>query len=86
MISIKNVSHYYGNSKSLDCINLEIKDGTIFGLVGVNGAGKSTLLRILAGVYMPKEGSVSFDGCDPKTEDGRKNVFFLPFLTAKAVF
>jgi len=78
MISIKNVSHYYGNSKSLDCINLEIKEGTIFGLVGVNGAGKSTLLRILAGVYMPKEGSVSFDGCDPKNEDGRKNVFFLP--------
>ena len=78
MISIKNVSHYYGKSQSLDCVNLEIKDGTIFGLVGVNGAGKSTLLRILAGVYMPKEGSVSFDGCDPKTEDGRKNVFFLP--------
>lgn len=78
MISIKNVSHYYGNSQSLGHIDLEIKDGTIFGLVGINGAGKSTLLRIMSGVYKPKTGSVSFDGLDPKTEEGRKNVFFLP--------
>ena len=78
MISIKYVTHYYGKSQSLDSVNLEIKDGTIFGLVGVNGAGKSTLLRIMSGVYIPKYGNVSFDGLDPIHEEGRRNVFFLP--------
>ena len=39
----------------LDDLNLDIEDGTIFGLVGINGAGKSTLLKIMAGIMKPEE-------------------------------
>ena len=45
----------------LDQVNLQIQDGSIFGLVGPNGAGKSTLLRILAGVIREDAGVVTWD-------------------------
>ena len=43
MIKISNVSKLYGDKKALDSLSLEIKEGSVFGLLGVNGAGKTTL-------------------------------------------
>ena len=54
----------FGNKEVLKGLDLEIQDGSIFGLVGINGAGKSTLLRIIAGVYEPEQGCVLFNDCD----------------------
>lgn len=45
MIELKHITKLYGNFKALDDINLSIKDGEIFGIVGQSGAGKSTLIR-----------------------------------------
>ena len=56
MIEIKNVSKTFNDVKALHRVDLEIKDGSIFGLVGTNGAGKSTLLRIMAGIIRHDEG------------------------------
>lgn len=47
---------------ALDDINLEIKAGEVFGLVGLNGCGKSTLLKIISGIYKPTTGSVKVNG------------------------
>lgn len=48
--------------KALQNIDLEIKHGEFFGIVGRNGSGKSTLLKILAGIYQPTQGSVKTNG------------------------
>lgn len=47
---------------ALKNINLEIKHGEFFGIVGRNGSGKSTLLKIIAGIYQPTKGKVTVNG------------------------
>lgn len=56
IVSIENVSKNYGKHKVLENINLEIKSGEIFGLLGPSGAGKTTLVRQLVGLETPSEG------------------------------
>lgn len=93
MIAIRNLSHSLGNKTVLRDINLEISDNTILGIVGINGAGKSTLLRLLAGVYLPDEGAIEYDGRSPEKAETRQDIFFLPddpyytaFMTPKGLF
>ncbi|MCM3567534.1 methionine ABC transporter ATP-binding protein [Neobacillus mesonae] len=66
MISIKNVRKIFptkqGQLKAVDDVNLEIQDGEIFGVIGYSGAGKSTLIRMLNGLELPSEGSVTVAG------------------------
>lgn len=62
MIKTENLTKQFDNITALDCLNTEIAEGCIYGLVGSNGAGKSTLLRLLAGIYQPTQGSVTIDG------------------------
>ena len=62
MIEAVNLTKYYGKTVAVDHINAEIKEGTVFGLIGTNGAGKSTFLRMAAGILKPDEGSISLDG------------------------
>lgn len=64
MLKIDKLSKSFDKNIVLDELDLEINEGSIFGLVGVNGAGKSTLLRLIAGVYEPEAGSILFDGHD----------------------
>ena len=71
-ISIKNVTKTFGAVKSLDDVTATIRQGSIFGLIGSNGAGKSTLLRVMAGIYRPDSGSVSYDGEDIWENTARK--------------
>lgn len=58
MISIKGVNKYYGNTKVLNEVNMEIREGEIFGIIGHSGAGKSTLLRCINGLEEYQEGSI----------------------------
>lgn len=78
MISIKGIKKSF-DKPVLDDLNLDIEDGTIFGLVGINGAGKSTLLKIMAGIMKPEEGAVYYD-YKPIYEniEVKKDVFLLP--------
>ena len=58
MISIKNVNKYYGKTKVLNNVNIEINEGEIFGIIGHSGAGKSTLLRCINKLEDYQEGSI----------------------------
>jgi ABC-2 type transport system ATP-binding protein len=55
-------SKYIETQHALNGIDLDIKKGEFFGIVGRNGSGKSTLLKILAGIYQPTSGSVETVG------------------------
>jgi ABC-type polysaccharide/polyol phosphate transport system ATPase subunit len=48
--------------RAVNQVNLEIKQGEVFGIIGPNGAGKSTLLRMMAGIYAPDKGSLKVRG------------------------
>lgn len=59
MISIKNVSKSYDKkNKIIENLNLEIKDGEIFGFLGPNGAGKSTTIKMITGILNIDEGDI----------------------------
>ena len=61
MISIKNVSKFYGEKKALDDVSFEVKTGDIFASIGHNGAGKSTLMNQIGGIDKPTSGSVKIE-------------------------
>lgn len=63
MIEIKKVSKAYQKGKKvIDDINLEIKNGEIFGFLGPNGAGKTTTIKMIAGILEIEEGDILIDG------------------------
>lgn len=62
MIEIIDVSKVFGDFKALDGVNINIKKGTIHGIIGENGAGKTTLLQMLAGVYNVEIGQMLVAG------------------------
>lgn len=79
MIKINNLSKTFTKKTVLQNLNLEIKDGSIFGLIGINGAGKSTLLRLLSGVLKADSGEILFDGINIfDNVNVKKDIFFLP--------
>ncbi len=49
VIESHQLDRYYGSLKALDKVNIHVKKGSIYGLIGDNGAGKSTLLKLIAG-------------------------------------
>lgn len=61
MLKITNLNKSLGNKTVLKDCQLEVKNGSIFGLIGPNGAGKSTLLRCIADVYQPETGEITFN-------------------------
>ena len=78
MIGINGITMYYGTLKSLDNVSIDIKDGSIFGLIGSNGSGKSTLLRIMSGIIKPIHGEVTYDGiCVFENNDVKNSVAYL---------
>lgn len=66
LISIQNVKKIYssirGKVTAVDDVSIEINEGEIFGVIGYSGAGKSTLIRMLNGLELPTEGSVTVAG------------------------
>ncbi|MHB0740977.1 methionine ABC transporter ATP-binding protein [Peptostreptococcus anaerobius] len=64
MIEIRNVNKYFGDTQVLKDINITIKDGEIFGIIGHSGAGKSTLLRCINRLEDFSSGQVLIDGTD----------------------
>lgn len=62
MLELKNVTKYYGDFKAVDNLSFKVKDGEIFGLLGVNGAGKTTTFRMIINLLDKTEGTILLDG------------------------
>ena len=93
MIEIKNISkEYKKNKKVINDINLEIKDGEIFGFLGPNGAGKTTTIKMITGILEIDKGEILIDGKSIKKEpiEAKKQIGLVPdnpdvFLKLKGI-
>ena len=93
MIEIKNVSKsYVKGKKSVDSLNLEVKNGEIFVFLGPNVAWKTTTIRMITGILNIDEGDIIIDGKSIKSEplEAKRNFGFVPdnpdmFLKLKGI-
>lgn len=58
LVSIQDISKYYGEKLVLQHVTADLEENDRIGLIGLNGAGKSTLIRLICGIEEPEEGSV----------------------------
>ena len=61
MLNVKNITKTYGKLKAVDNLSFEVKEGEIFGLLGVNGAGKTTTFRMIVGLLEPDSGTITLN-------------------------
>ncbi|MHC4517649.1 MAG: ABC transporter ATP-binding protein [Planctomycetota bacterium] len=80
MIEIKKLTKRFGNLTAVDCLDLTIEAGDIFGFIGPNGAGKTTTMRILVTLMEPTSGAAFIDGLDVlrKGKEVRRRVGYMP--------
>lgn len=62
ILTTENLTKIYGNHRAADQINIHIKKGEVYGLIGRNGAGKTTILKMICGLSTPTSGSFTFMG------------------------
>lgn len=68
IIQTKNLTKQYGLQKSVDNLNIHVKRGRIYGLLGRNGAGKTTTMKMLLGLTVPTSGTVHIFGENMQTQ------------------
>jgi len=80
MITVDNLSKYFGSHRALGPVSFEIENDECVGFLGLNGAGKTTALRVLACDLRPSSGTVSVGGVDvlANPHEVRKRVGYLP--------
>lgn len=62
MLKLENVTKYYDDFLAVDNLSFDVKEGEIFGLLGVNGAGKTTTFRMILNLIEPASGNITLDG------------------------
>lgn len=89
VLSISDLTKHFGRIKAVNNLNLEVRRGQVFGMLGPNGSGKTTTLGMLMGVVNPTAGSFKWFGQDP-THQTRKKIgavlehpIFYPYLTGE---
>jgi branched-chain amino acid transport system ATP-binding protein len=63
-LEVSGLDLYYGDAQALDKVSLVAESGSVVAIVGANGAGKSSLIRAIAGIEIPRGGTVRFKGED----------------------
>jgi len=87
ILSIKNLTKYYGKLRALDDLSLDVYGGEILGFLGPNGSGKTTTLGILLGILEASSGSFSWFGEQPTPQQRKKigalleTPLFYPYLS-----
>lgn len=89
VLSISNLTKHFGKIKAVNNLNLEVKAGQVFGMLGPNGSGKTTTLGMLMGVVNPTAGNFSWFGQEPSHEIRKKigavleHPIFYPYLSGQ---
>lgn len=92
VIETNNLTKLYRKQKAIDGVNLHLKKGEIYGLIGENGSGKSTILKTILGIINPTSGEVAiFGGKSPEDlERARSSIGFIieypaffPYMSAR---
>ncbi len=83
-IIMKDISKVIKKNIILRDINLNMKSGKIYGLIGTNGSGKTMLMRLLAGLIRPSEGEIIVNG--HRVEYGKKLYFDMGVIIEKPEF
>lgn len=63
-LKTQDLTRYFGGLIALKNVSIEIRENEIVGIIGPNGAGKTTLTNVIAGIYLPTNGRIIFDGQD----------------------
>jgi len=79
-IEVTGLSKHYGNSRGIIDVNLEVKEGEVFGFIGPNGAGKSTTIRTLLNLIHSEKGEARIFGldCFAQSRKIKEQVGYLP--------
>ena len=91
-MQLQTVSFNYKRKTVLERITFDVPEGQIIGLIGENGSGKSTLLKLMAGILVPTEGTITFDGAKVTRQMANKISYqpdidlFYEKLTGEEVF
>jgi ABC-2 type transport system ATP-binding protein len=74
------LSKRYGTTVALASLDLEIRRGEVFGLLGPNGSGKTTFIRLLSGYLLPSAGRLEICGCDAVEQSlqARRKIGYVP--------
>lgn len=89
VLSILNLTKHFGRIKAVNSLNLEVKKGQVFGMLGPNGSGKTTTLGMLMGVINPTAGNFQWFGEAPSHQVRKKigavleHPIFYPYLSGQ---
>ena len=89
VLSIKGLTKNFGRLCAVNNLNLEVKEGQVFGMLGPNGSGKTTTLGMLMGVINPSSGEYSWFGRQPDHQVRKKigavleHPIFYPYLSGQ---
>jgi ABC-type multidrug transport system ATPase subunit len=89
VLSISQLTKHFGRIKAVNDLNLEVKKGQVFGMLGPNGSGKTTTLGMLMGVINPTSGSFRWFGQEPSHQIRKKigavleHPIFYPYLSGQ---
>jgi oleandomycin transport system ATP-binding protein len=67
-VAVRGMAKYYGETRALDGVDLDVREGTVRGVLGPNGAGKTTLVRILSTLVKPDAGTATVAGYDVRRQ------------------
>ena len=74
LLVAEELSKEYKKVKAVDSVNLHIKKGTIYGLIGKNGAGKTTIMKMITGMATPSSGSFTYSGFEGDKRDAYSRI------------
>ncbi len=88
ILSVRDLTRYYGRIRAVDGISFEVPSGSVYGLLGPNGSGKTTSLSMIMGSVIPQSGTFQWFGNDKYTPHDNMRIGalveaprFYPYLT-----